>query len=117
MAKTKIESWKNQFMAGIKGDTDEVVAEKSWRVATSLLKAEIARLEGQTVMLESRVEDSQDAATKARLNNHQIIKPETEYIDNLITARNNVVKAEKELKNHKEKLEFLKNELEELVKE
>ena len=103
MVKTKIESWKNQFMAGIKGDSDAVVAERAWRGAKSQLSAEIARLEGQTVVLETNVEDAQEAAVKARLNNHQVIKPDTKYIDNLLTARNNVVKAEKDLKVHKEK--------------
>lgn len=117
MAKTKIESWKNQFMAGIKGDSDAVVAEKAWRGAKSHLTVEIARLEGLTVGLEDNLEEAQENAINARMNNYQVIRPDTKYIDNLLTARNNVVKAEKELKNHKEKLEFLKNELEELVKE
>lgn len=115
MVKTKIESLKNQFMAGIKGDSDAVIAEKSWRGAKSQLTVEIARLEGLTVGLDDILEEAQENATKARLNNHQVIKPDTKYIDNLLTARNNVVKAEKDLKVHKEKLDFLKSELEALV--
>ena len=106
--KTELQSWKKQFIAGIKGDSDEVTTERAWRGAKAKLEVEIATLNGKTVSLEMDVEARQDALNQARVNGSKIITSDTPYIDNPMMARNDLVKAEKELKNHNDKLEFLK---------
>ena len=114
--KTEFQSWKNQFKAGLKGDSDEVTTERAWRGAKSRLEVEIATLNGLTVSLEMDVESEQDKLVNARFNGHKIITSDTPYISNLLNARNNLVKAEKALKVHNEKLDFLKEELDKLLK-
>ena len=117
MSKTNLTSWRNQFIAGLTGDSDTAIAEKAWRGAKAQLTAEIALLDGQVVMLENKVDDAKDALEKARVNYHQQITPETQYIANLLDARNKVIKAEKEIKEHNAKIEFLKSELDQLLAE
>lgn len=109
--KTNFGSFKAEFVAGIKGDDATVKAEKAWRGAKSQLQVEVYRLEGETIAIEEKVESATESLRLARLNNFEPITTGTPYIKNLIDARNNLLKAEKELKAHGEKLAFLKEQL------
>lgn len=106
-----VKSFVKQFVAEVKGDDVSVLAEKVFRQAQSALKSQISSLEGDTINLEDRLSDAQDAQKKARINHGKSITDRNSYVNGLISAKNNVTEAEKALKVHTEKISFLKSEL------
>jgi chromosome segregation ATPase len=115
--KTTVNSFVNQFLALVKGDSAEAQAEKAWRQAKSALTSEIARLDADTVDLETEIETCQELLTKARVNNGEAILDRADYLTNLLQAKNDLIEAENELAEHEAKLEFYKSELESLQSE
>ena len=114
---TKLNSFMTQFAAAIKGDNVEVQAAKTWRQAESGLKVTIAALEGDVIKLEDNVTNAQENLDGARINNGKSITNREYYIDGLVSAKNVLNAAEKELKAHNAKLDFLKGEYEALKAE
>lgn len=110
----KIASFVRQFVAAVKGDNVEVLAQKALRQADSALKTQISSLEGDTIAKEDRVTDVKEAQEAARINRGQPITDRNAYVRNLLDAKNNVTLAEEDLKTHKEKIAFLKGELDAL---
>lgn len=113
----KMKSFVKQFAAFVKGDDVQVQAEKTFRQADSALKVQISALEGDTVNLEDKVETAKEDQQTARINNGKPITNRDSYVENLLYAKNNVTTAEKALKTHLEKIEFLKSEKASLEKE
>lgn len=107
---TKMNSFRKQFEAKLKGDNDGVKSAKAWRSAESALKVQIAALEGDTISLEDDVENAKEALKDARINNGEIIERREEYIDNLIEAKEDLTLAIEALDNHNYTLDFLKSE-------
>lgn len=115
--KTTINSFVKQFLAVVKGDGVKAQAEKAFRQASSALKSQISSLEGDTINLEDKVTEAQEKLAISRVNNGQAITNREYYIESLLTSKNNVVQAEKNLKKHIEKIDFLKAELTSLEEE
>lgn len=105
----KMNSFIKQFIAIVNGDDAAVTAQKAWRQAESALKVEIAAREGDSISKEDDVTTAKEKLSLALVNNGKPIENRTEYIDNLITAKNNVSKAEKALHIHNVGLTFLKD--------
>ena len=112
-----VKSFVKQFVAQIKGDDAEVKAQKALRQADSALKTQIASLEGDVISLEDRVTDAKERQALIRINSGQPITDRTSYVRNLLDAKNSVTLAEDALKIHKEKIAFLKGELDSLNSE
>lgn len=112
-------SFVKQFLAFVKGDEPEVLAQKAWRQANSALSSQISSRKGDIVSFEDKVLEAKEHLAKARVNfgNPIIIGEKNVYIQNLINAKNDVIKAEKELRNYLEVTEFLETELAALGKE
>jgi hypothetical protein len=113
----KVKSFVKQFISTVKGDEVGVQAEKCFRAASSALNTQISSLGGDTIQLEDKVTDAKEAHTSARINNGQSITNRNTYVENLLTSKNNVTIAEKNLKSHIEKIDFLKAELKALETE
>ena len=117
MKKTTVSSFIAQFKAVVNGDNASVKAEKAWRQANAAINSQIYTLKGKTVGLENEVDRKEESLASARVNGGQPIENDNYYVNNLISAKNNLALAEKELKKHNELVEFLEKELVALSKE
>lgn len=106
-----VKSFVKTFAAKLTGDDVQVKAEKAFRQAQSALKSQISSLEGDTINLEDRVTDAKEAQTNARVNGGNAITDRNSYVNTLVSRKNEVVLAEKALKEHNDKINFLKSEL------
>lgn len=113
----KVKSFVKQFVAVVKGDDAEARGQKVLRQADSALQSQIASLTGDTITLEDRLSSAKEAQDLARVNGGSTISSRESYVRNLLDAKNNVTLAEEALKAHKEKIAFLKEELEALSQE
>ena len=117
MAKTIMNSFVKQFIAEVKGDDVEAQAEKVWRQANSALKSYISSMEGDLIEKEDKVSDAEEKLAKTRINKGLTISDRNNYIANLISAKENLKRVQKELDAHIATIEFLKEEWENLKKE
>lgn len=111
MAKTKVTSFVNQFLALVKGDSATVQAEKVFRQAQSALNVQISSLTGDTINFEDALQEAQESLKKAMVNNGQSISDRAKYVSLLLENKNRVISAEEDLESHKAKLAFLKDTL------
>lgn len=112
MATKKVaESFVKQFMAVLKGDTDEVVAQKVYRQANAALEAQIACLKGDTIAKEEALENAKENLENARVNNGCLIINRNAYVENLVQRKNHYEDKKEELELHLETLSFLESEL------
>jgi hypothetical protein len=110
---TKIKSFIDQFVALVKGDEAVVTAAKVFRQAESAFKAQIAALGGSLIRKEDTVETAKERLTKALLNNGRILtitEQDSEYCANLVSAKEALKQAERELAAHKETIAFLEEQ-------
>lgn len=112
--KVKAKTFINQFVALIKGDDAEVVAQKVQRKAESALETRLASLKGSLVDAEDKVTDAEEYLVKARLNHGKEISNRDSYIDTLIHANTDVTKAKENLENLKYTIDYLTAELEQV---
>jgi len=112
-----MKSFVKQFVATVTGDDVTAQAEKAFRQSESALKSQIASLSGDTINLEDKVEDTKSKLELAKINGGTVITDRENYISKLLTAKNNVTNAEKDLESHLKKIAFLQGTLEELSKE
>ena len=112
----KLNSFAKQFVAAIKGDDAEVRAQKAWRSAESALKVQIANLDGDVIRKEDNVEAAKERLANARINGGNVITDRDAYVANLISAKEALTKAEKELEAHAKTTDFLKEEYANLAK-
>lgn len=106
-----------QIVAMITGDTATETALKIQRQAESALKVQLANREAETVNLESNIEDAKLAEEKAFINGGQLMASadeRTQYVRNLMNARNKVMEAQEALKDHVDAIEFLRAKLKEV---
>lgn len=113
---TKLNSFATQFVAAIKGDNAEVLAQKAWRSAESALKVQIANLDGDVIRKEDAVTVAEENLTSARINHGSPISDRDAYVQALLNAKESLTKAEKELEAHVKTTDFLKSEYEALSK-
>ena len=113
----KTKSFLKQFAAALKGDTDEVLAQKVLRQADSALRTQIASLGGDTITYEDAVTNAKEAEDLALINNAESITSRDSYVRNLLTAKNRTTEAEEALKLHLEKIAFLEGKLKEINEE
>ena len=107
---TKLNSFVNQFVAIVKGDDAQIQGSKAWRSAESALKVQIASLSGDLIRKEDAVEQANENLSKARVNNGVQISDRDQYISNLISAKERLNHAEKELEAHQKTIKFLEDE-------
>lgn len=114
---TKVKSFVKEFVATVKGDDAEALAQKVLRQADSALKSQIASLTGDLIKLEDALETAQERQALARVNNGEKISDPASYVEGILRAKNNVTTAEEALTLHKEKISFLQGELDLLSEE
>ncbi len=112
-----VKSFVRQFEAIIKGDDSRVKAEKVFRQANSGLSSTISTLGGDTINFEDAVTEAKEALDKARVNYGNSIDDRSQYVTNLLNAKNKVTLAEEAFNKHSAKIVFLKEELENLSQE
>lgn len=113
----KVKSFFKQVLATIKGDTAEATAEKIYRGAVSAFNVQISALTGDQISLEDKLEAAKENLEKATINNGNLIEDRARYINNILSAQNDVTSAEEALDKHKAKLAFLKKRMAALDKE
>ena len=106
----KLNSFAKQFVAIIKGDDAEAKAAKVWRQAESAFKVQIAALGGDLIRKEDSVSQAEEKLTKALVNGGNEINDRDQYIANLISAKESLKQAEKQLAAHKETISFLEEQ-------
>ena len=106
----KLNSFAKQFVAIIKGDDAEAKAAKVWRQAESAFKVQIAALGGDLIRKEDSVTQCEEALAKALVNNGNEITDRDKYISNLISAKEKLKAAEKQLQAHKDTIAFLEQQ-------
>jgi len=106
----KLNSFVNQFIAIVTGDNAQVQAEKNWRQADSAFKIQIAALNGDLVTKEDAVSQAEEKLAKLLVNNGKSIDDRTQYIANLISAKESLKQTEKQLAAHKETIVFLEEQ-------
>jgi len=107
---TKLNSFAKQFVAIIKGDNAEAKAVKVWRQAESAFKVQIAALSGDLIRKEDAVSQAEEVLAKRLVNNGDEITNRDQYIANLISAKENLKLAEKQLIAHKDTITFLEEQ-------
>jgi DNA repair exonuclease SbcCD ATPase subunit len=107
----KAKTFINQFVALIKGDDAEVLAQKVQRKAESALETRLASLKGTVVDMEDKVTDAEENLQNARVNYGKEITDRDYYIDNLINANLRLEEAKTNLENLKYTIEYLNGEL------
>lgn len=107
---TTTNSFVKQFIALVKGDEAEVKALKIWRQAESAFKVQIAALGGDLIRKEDAVSQTEEQLSKALVNNGSEITDRDRYIANLISAKESLKQAEKQLTAHKETIAFLEEQ-------
>jgi hypothetical protein len=117
MAKTKVTSFVNQFLALVKGDSATVQAEKVFRQAQSALNVQINSLKGDTINFEDAITEAQEELAKAKVNNGLAITDRGSYVQVLLNKKNKLTTAEENLEGHKAKLSFLEETLKSLEAE
>lgn len=110
----KVNSFIKQFVAIVKGDDAEALAQKTLRQADSGLKAEIACLQGDTVAFEDAVEQAEESLQNAVVNYGSVITDRKQYVRGLLDAKNRLTDAQEALKTHQAKIEFLQGQLDSL---
>ena len=106
----KLNSFAKQFVAIIKGDDAEAKAAKVWRQAESAFKVQIASLSGDLIRKEDAVTQAEEILAKRLVNNGNEITNRDAYISNLISAKETLKTAEKELQAHKDTITFLEKQ-------
>ena len=107
---TTTNSFVKQFIALVKGDEAEVKALKIWRQAESAFKVQIAALGGDLIRKEDSVSQAEEKLAKALVNGGNEINDRDQYIANLISAKESLKQAEKQLSAHKETIAFLEEQ-------
>ena len=106
----KAKSFIKGFVAVLNGDNAEAQAAKAWRQAESALTVQIANLKGDLIRKEDIVTEAQENLDSARINGGKSITDRDGYVANLISAKERLVRADKELKAHKDTIAFLEEE-------
>ena len=106
----KLNSFAKQFVAIIKDDDAEARAAKVWRQAESAFKVQIAALSGDLIRKEDAVTQTEENLSKRLVNNGNEITDRDAYIANLISAKESLKQAEKQLLAHKETIAFLEEQ-------
>ena len=99
-------------MAFLTGDTDTALALKNERLAKAAIKGQLSALEGQLVNDEVDLDSATEGFNKA-FNPTSLISSQEGYINNLLTAKESLTKAETKLEKTKKTITFL----EQLVKD
>ena len=107
---TKAKSFIKGFVAAPKGDDAEAKAAKVWRQAESAFKVQIAALSGDLIRKEDSVSQAEENLAKALVNGGNEISDRDQYIANLISAKESLKQAEKQLAAHKETIAFLEEQ-------
>ena len=106
----KLNSFVNSFIAIVTGDNAQAKAEKGWRQADSAFKIQIAALNGDLVTKEDAVTQAQENLSKKLVNSGNEITDRTQYIASLISAKETLKQAEKQLAAHQETIAFLEEQ-------
>ena len=106
----KTKSFKETVQEKLKGENVETISAKIQKQADSAFKTHIASLTGDTIALEDKVADAEEALELARINNANTISDRNAYIQNLIIKQNNLTVAKQNLESHKETIAFLEEQ-------
>lgn len=106
----KLNSFVKQFSAILKGDDNEAKALKVWRQCESAFKVQIAALGGDLIRKEDSVSQAEEKLAKVLVNGGNEINDRDQYIANLISAKEGLKVAEKQLAAHKETIAFLEEQ-------
>ena len=106
----KVNAFIKEFVAIVKGDDNEAKAAKTWRQCESAFKVQIASLGGDLIRKEDKVTQAEENLAKKLVNSGNEITDRDQYIANLISAKESLKQATKELDAHKETIAFLEEQ-------
>lgn len=106
----KLNAFVKEFVAIIKGDDAEAKAAKVWRQAESAFKVQIAALGGDLIRKEDAVTQAEEKLAKSLVNGGNEINDRDQYIANLISAKESLKSAKKQLAAHKDTIAFLEEQ-------
>ena len=95
-----MKSYVKETLARLSGDNNEVVAQKNYRKATSILNGQIAALKAKQVDAESVVEDADENLKNVKFPS-SLITNSSSYITNLNAAKERFADAKQALEDVK----------------
>lgn len=101
----KVNSFMKQVVARLKGDDNEVVAQKVARKAMSAMEGQIAALKAQVVDDEQRVEDAQEALDNA-IYPTAVFSDNRAYCQRIADAQARLESAQETLKATQDSIDF-----------
>lgn len=107
-----LKSFVATFVALVKGDDAEALAQKTLRRGDNALKSQIAACDGQEIDFEDRLAQAEENLQKALVNNGRDHFDKDTYIANILNAKNKLTEEQEAWDLHKEKTAFLKECLE-----
>jgi DNA repair ATPase RecN len=107
----KVNSFVKQVVARLKGDDNEVVAQRVARKAMSAIEGQIAALKAQLVDDEQRVEDAQEMLDNA-IYPTAVFSDNRRYCQEIADAHTRLENSKESLKATQDSIEFFTNLLE-----
>jgi hypothetical protein len=101
----KVNSFVKQVVARLKGDDNEVVAQRVARKAMSAIEGQIAALKAQVVDDEQRVEDAQEYLDNM-IYPTSVFSDNRAYCQNIVNAHTQLENAQETLKATQDSIEF-----------
>jgi predicted ArsR family transcriptional regulator len=101
----KVNSFVKQVVARLKGDDNEVVAQKVARKAMSAIEGQIAALKAQVVDDEQRVEDAQEYLDNM-IYPTAVFSDNRVYCQNIVNAHTKLENAQDTLKSTQDSIDF-----------
>jgi len=101
----KVNSFVKQVVARLKGDDNEVVAQKVARKAMSAIEGQIAALKAQVVDDEQRVEDAQEYLDNM-IYPTAVFSDNRNYCVNIVNAQSRLEDAKDALKSTQDSIDF-----------
>lgn len=112
----KMNSYLRETIALFKGDTDKVLAEKNYRVATSALDIQIAGCKAELLKREGQLDSAKDALKAAKFPTERI-SDTTKYLNTIRIAQDEVDTCEDGMKEIEESIQYWESLKEEFSKE
>lgn len=100
-----------RIIAVIKGDDPEAIGKKIQKRAIAAITAQIAAKEAHTLILEESLENAKEAQERAVINSGNLISDNDSYVLGILKASRDVSKAEQNLADLKEDIDYLKASL------
>lgn len=105
METTTVKSFVKEVLARFKGDDNEVVAQRNYRLANAAVKGQLSTLEGKKVKAEVNVETAKEKLDAAKYPT-SLIEDGSDYIRNIVRNQESLDEAKEKLETINESIKY-----------